>query len=239
MASTLTQACMPTRRSAAAPPMAPMNWLHRKTAPGGVCWPTSSGLHGAGAAGRSRHLGPGGRGHRHAGDPRHRSAQRRHRLCAGLARRPGHGWRCASWRRRTPPCCAAAWCRSPATELVPGDIVLLEAGNQIPADLRLIEIAQLQVDESALTGESVTVAADRKPWRPKTWARWATAPTWRSKGTTATHGRARGLVWPPACTPSWARSPHCLTPATAARRCRCAWRPLASAWHLRCWASAR
>ncbi len=43
----------------------------------------------------------------------------------------------------------------PATELVPGDIVLLEAGDRVPADGRLLEAVQLAVDESALTGESL------------------------------------------------------------------------------------
>ncbi len=45
----------------------------------------------------------------------------------------------------------------PARELVPGDIVLLEAGNYIPADVRLIESINLKVEEAALTGESVPV----------------------------------------------------------------------------------
>jgi len=44
-----------------------------------------------------------------------------------------------------------------AVELVPGDVVLLEAGNVVPADLRLLEEEEMQVDESALTGESQVV----------------------------------------------------------------------------------
>jgi len=44
-----------------------------------------------------------------------------------------------------------------AAELVPGDIVLLETGNVVPADLRLLEIEEMQADESALTGESHAV----------------------------------------------------------------------------------
>ncbi len=45
----------------------------------------------------------------------------------------------------------------PSRELVPGDIVLLEAGNYVPADLRLVSTANLKVEEASLTGESVPV----------------------------------------------------------------------------------
>jgi len=48
----------------------------------------------------------------------------------------------------------------PARELVPGDIVVLEAGNFIPADLRLVQTYNLKVEEAALTGESVPVQKD-------------------------------------------------------------------------------
>ena len=80
-----------------------------------------------------------------------------------------------------------------ATELVPGDVVLLEAGNVIPADLRLTESAQFKVDESLLTGEALTIEKHIKPLEH------ADLPlgdrvNMAFKGTTATYGRATGIV---------------------------------------------
>ena len=49
----------------------------------------------------------------------------------------------------------------PASELVPGDLVILEAGRVVPADLRIIEAAHLKIEEAALTGESVPVEKHR------------------------------------------------------------------------------
>ena len=51
----------------------------------------------------------------------------------------------------------------PAEELVPGDIVAVEAGDRIPADGRIIKAATLEVDESALTGESAPVPKEVDP----------------------------------------------------------------------------
>ena len=51
----------------------------------------------------------------------------------------------------------------PSEALVPGDIILLEAGDAVPADARVIEAASLKVEEAALTGESVPVTKQTEP----------------------------------------------------------------------------
>ncbi|MGA8862885.1 MAG: calcium-translocating P-type ATPase, PMCA-type [Gallionella sp.] len=80
-----------------------------------------------------------------------------------------------------------------ASQLVPGDVVLLEAGNVVPADLRIIEAVRLKIDESALTGESPAVDKQIQPLTI------ADAPLGDKKclafkGTIVTYGRARALV---------------------------------------------
>ena len=79
-----------------------------------------------------------------------------------------------------------------AAELVPGDIVLLEIGDRVPADLRLVEAVNLKVDESALTGESVPVEKSLQPVPEEAPLAERSDMVWM--GTSLTNGYARGVV---------------------------------------------
>ncbi len=83
--------------------------------------------------------------------------------------------------------------RVPSYELVPGDIVLLEAGDKVPADIRLVQTFALETDESALTGESVPVEkkADTVLQHGTTLAEQNNMVF---MGTTVTRGRCQGVV---------------------------------------------
>ncbi len=81
----------------------------------------------------------------------------------------------------------------PSIQLVPGDVVSIEAGNIVTADLRLFEVADCEIDEAALTGESFTVTKQVEQLND------AEIPVGdRSnmafKGTNVTRGRALGMV---------------------------------------------
>jgi magnesium-transporting ATPase (P-type) len=80
----------------------------------------------------------------------------------------------------------------PAEELVPGDIVLLASGDKVPADLRLIEVKTLRVDEAALTGESVPVEKAREPVAREAVLGDRTSMAY--SGTLVTYGQAKGVV---------------------------------------------
>lgn len=79
-----------------------------------------------------------------------------------------------------------------STEIVPGDIVLLEAGDVVPADMRLIEENSLQVEEAALTGESVPTEKDATPLDEE--AQIADRTNMVYSSTNVTYGRGLGIV---------------------------------------------
>ena len=81
----------------------------------------------------------------------------------------------------------------PARELVPGDIVLLEAGNYVPADLRLVSTANLTIEEASLTGESVPVEKNAELVIELD-ASLGDRRNSAFLGTLITYGRGKGLV---------------------------------------------
>src|SRR5690606_1996880 len=79
-----------------------------------------------------------------------------------------------------------------SVELVPGDIVLLQSGDQVPADMRLLQVRNLQIDESALTGESVPV--EKYVTVLNADAVLAERKNMVFAGTLVTYGQAEGVV---------------------------------------------
>ena len=81
----------------------------------------------------------------------------------------------------------------PARELVPGDVILLHTGDRMPADARLLEAVNLQIEEAALTGESVAVEKHIQPL-PVNDLPVGDRKNMVYAGTAATYGRGKALV---------------------------------------------
>src|SRR5262245_38884096 len=81
---------------------------------------------------------------------------------------------------------------TPAEDLVPGDVVLLESGDRIPADLRLADVKNLRTEEAALTGESVPADKSTDAVAPK--ATVGDREGMAFSGTLVVSGRATAIV---------------------------------------------
>jgi Ca2+-transporting ATPase len=82
----------------------------------------------------------------------------------------------------------------PARELVAGDVIVLKAGDRVPADCRLVEAANLRIEESALTGESAPVEKQTRPVPGGPGLAVADRASLAFAGTAVVYGRGRALV---------------------------------------------
>ena len=92
----------------------------------------------------------------------------------------------------------------PSEELVPGDVVLLESGDKVPADLRLVEVKNLRTEEAALTGESVPIDKTTDAVSDK--ATIGDREGMAFSGTLVASGRGTGIVVATGSKPNWAAS---------------------------------
>ena len=81
----------------------------------------------------------------------------------------------------------------PTEELVPGDIIYLESGDKIPADVRLIELSSLEVNEASLTGESIPVKKETEAIKDEDIA-LGDRKNMAYMGTTVVKGKAKAVI---------------------------------------------
>ena len=92
-------------------------------------------------------------------------------------------------------------------ELVPGDLLVINEGDTVSADARLIEVVELQTLEASLTGESVPVL--KSPGPVDHAAGIGDRLNMVFAGTTASYGHGRAVVTATGWAPNWARLPAC------------------------------
>ncbi|MFH1283316.1 MAG: HAD-IC family P-type ATPase [bacterium] len=101
----------------------------------------------------------------------------------------------------------------PSVDIVPGDIILLESGDKVPADLRLVKVRDLKIDESPLTGESLPVEKTSGELPQSTVL--ADRTNMAYSGTLVSTGRGRGLVVSIGDKTETGRISHLITEATS------------------------
>ena len=121
----------------------------------------------------------------------------------------------------------------PARDIVTGDVILLRAGDKVPADARLIEAVNLQIEEAALTGESLPVEKQTQALGDGEWP-LAERKNMVYAGTAVTYGRGKGVVVATGMATEFGKTARCSKAWPRQRpRCRRVWTKSAERWRAR------
>ena len=117
----------------------------------------------------------------------------------------------------------------PAGGIVPRDVILLRSGDKVPADARLIEAVNLQVEEAALTGESLPVEKQTEALGDGEWP-LAERKNMVYAGTAVTYGRGKGVVVATGMATEFGRTAACSKRATAKTPLQKIWTRSVARW---------